>query len=183
MSAREVLGVEDSWLLSISSIILSAELQTGRAAPKIWGLFNHTNVSALPNVTAAPFSFQAAIQTALKWDNFSLAMDLYEKAGDTFFNGSRNRDRAVEFYRVWRPLSTSVPVSPQGAGWGGFAPGQTKRMEGGQGWGDPEGARVGGLEHRCFLQSPEIIWDWERAPCVTNPGGVRCELVTPGDTQ
>uniref|UniRef100_A0A8C0BPR8 SH3 domain and tetratricopeptide repeats 2 n=1 Tax=Buteo japonicus TaxID=224669 RepID=A0A8C0BPR8_9AVES len=43
--------------------------------------------------------FQAAIQTALKWENFSLAMDLYEKAGDTFFNGSRNRDRAVEFYR------------------------------------------------------------------------------------
>ncbi|NXH23787.1 S3TC2 protein, partial [Myiagra hebetior] len=43
--------------------------------------------------------FQAAIQTALKWDNFSLAMDLYEKAGDTFFNGSRNRERAVEFYR------------------------------------------------------------------------------------
>uniref|UniRef100_A0A8C3DQW4 SH3 domain and tetratricopeptide repeats 2 n=2 Tax=Corvus moneduloides TaxID=1196302 RepID=A0A8C3DQW4_CORMO len=43
--------------------------------------------------------FQAAIQTALKWDNFSLAMDLYEKAGDTFFNGSRNRHRAVEFYR------------------------------------------------------------------------------------
>ncbi|NXR13141.1 S3TC2 protein, partial [Semnornis frantzii] len=43
--------------------------------------------------------FQAAIQTALKWENFSLAMDLYEKAGDTFFNGSQNRDRAVEFYR------------------------------------------------------------------------------------
>ncbi|NXA03279.1 S3TC2 protein, partial [Sapayoa aenigma] len=43
--------------------------------------------------------FQAAIQMALKWENFSLAMDLYEKAGDTFFNGSRNRDRAVEFYR------------------------------------------------------------------------------------
>ncbi|XP_071426540.1 SH3 domain and tetratricopeptide repeat-containing protein 2 [Pithys albifrons albifrons] len=43
--------------------------------------------------------FQAAIQTALKQENFSLAMDLYEKAGDTFFNGSRNRDQAVEFYR------------------------------------------------------------------------------------
>ncbi|XP_064315109.1 SH3 domain and tetratricopeptide repeat-containing protein 2 isoform X1 [Phalacrocorax carbo] len=43
--------------------------------------------------------FQAAIQTALKSKNFSLAMDLYEKAGDTFFNGSRNRARAVEFYR------------------------------------------------------------------------------------
>uniref|UniRef100_A0A8C8AEJ3 SH3 domain and tetratricopeptide repeats 2 n=1 Tax=Otus sunia TaxID=257818 RepID=A0A8C8AEJ3_9STRI len=43
--------------------------------------------------------FQAAVQTALKRENFSLAMDLYEKAGDTFFNGSRNRDRAVEFYR------------------------------------------------------------------------------------
>ncbi|NXR61284.1 S3TC2 protein, partial [Rhadina sibilatrix] len=43
--------------------------------------------------------FQAAIQTALKGDNLSLAMDLYEKAGDTFFNGSRSRARAVEFYR------------------------------------------------------------------------------------
>ncbi|XP_014746695.1 PREDICTED: SH3 domain and tetratricopeptide repeat-containing protein 2 [Sturnus vulgaris] len=43
--------------------------------------------------------FQAGIQTALKGDNFSLAMDLYEKAGDTFFNGSRDRARAVEFYR------------------------------------------------------------------------------------
>ncbi|KAI1234243.1 hypothetical protein IHE44_0003960 [Lamprotornis superbus] len=43
--------------------------------------------------------FQAGIQTALKGDNFSLAMDLYEKAGDTFFNGSRSRARAVEFYR------------------------------------------------------------------------------------
>ncbi|NXP95828.1 S3TC2 protein, partial [Passerina amoena] len=43
--------------------------------------------------------FQAAIQTALKGDNLSLAMELYEKAGDTFFNGSRNRARAVEFYR------------------------------------------------------------------------------------
>ncbi|NXT84646.1 S3TC2 protein, partial [Zapornia atra] len=43
--------------------------------------------------------FQAAIQTALKSSNFSLAMDLYEKAGDTFFNGSRKRDQVVEFYR------------------------------------------------------------------------------------
>ncbi|NXD26717.1 S3TC2 protein, partial [Spelaeornis formosus] len=43
--------------------------------------------------------FQAAIETALKGDNFSLAMDLYEKAGDTFFHGSRSRARAVEFYR------------------------------------------------------------------------------------
>ncbi|XP_062442979.1 SH3 domain and tetratricopeptide repeat-containing protein 2 isoform X5 [Rhea pennata] len=43
--------------------------------------------------------FQAAIQTAVKSGDFSVAMDLYEKAGDTFFNGSRNRDRAVEYYR------------------------------------------------------------------------------------
>ncbi|XP_068815525.1 SH3 domain and tetratricopeptide repeat-containing protein 2 isoform X1 [Struthio camelus] len=43
--------------------------------------------------------FQAAIQTAVKSGDFSLAMDLYEKAGDTFFNGNRNRDRAVEYYR------------------------------------------------------------------------------------
>ncbi|NWJ04888.1 S3TC2 protein, partial [Crypturellus undulatus] len=43
--------------------------------------------------------FQAAIQTAVKSGDFCLAMELYEKAGDTFFNGSRNRDRAVEYYR------------------------------------------------------------------------------------
>ncbi|XP_015731835.1 SH3 domain and tetratricopeptide repeat-containing protein 2 isoform X4 [Coturnix japonica] len=43
--------------------------------------------------------FQAAIETALKAENFSLAMDLYEKAGDNFFNGNRHRDQAVEFYR------------------------------------------------------------------------------------
>lgn len=43
--------------------------------------------------------FQAAIETALKAENFSLAMDLYEKAGDNFFNGTRHRDQAVEFYR------------------------------------------------------------------------------------
>ncbi|NXS57254.1 S3TC2 protein, partial [Brachypteracias leptosomus] len=56
--------------------------------------------------------FQAAIQTALKWDNLSLAMDLYEKAGDTFFNGSRNRDRAVEFYRGGAvPLARKLKVS------------------------------------------------------------------------
>lgn len=81
---------------------------------------------------------QAAIQTALRGDNPSLAMDLYEKAGDTFFNGSRNRARAVEFYRVWSISGHFCAC----------APGQTKRMEGGEGWGDPEGARVGGLQHR-----------------------------------
>lgn len=31
---------------------------------------------------------------------------------------------------------------------------QTKRMEGGEGWGDPEGARVGGLGHRWFFANP-----------------------------
>ncbi|XP_067422509.1 SH3 domain and tetratricopeptide repeat-containing protein 2 isoform X1 [Emydura macquarii macquarii] len=43
--------------------------------------------------------FQAAIQTALKPGEFSLAMDLYEEAGDIFFNGNRNRHQAVEYYR------------------------------------------------------------------------------------
>ncbi|NXX76610.1 S3TC2 protein, partial [Urocolius indicus] len=56
--------------------------------------------------------FQAAIQTALKRENFSLAMDLYEKAGDTFFNGSRSRDRAVEFYRGGAvPLARKLKAS------------------------------------------------------------------------
>uniref|UniRef100_A0A8B9F4C5 SH3 domain and tetratricopeptide repeats 2 n=1 Tax=Amazona collaria TaxID=241587 RepID=A0A8B9F4C5_9PSIT len=56
--------------------------------------------------------FQAAIQTALKGENISLAMDLYEKAGDTFFNGSRNRERAVEFYRGGAvPLARKLKAS------------------------------------------------------------------------
>ncbi|XP_065546387.1 SH3 domain and tetratricopeptide repeat-containing protein 2 isoform X3 [Lathamus discolor] len=56
--------------------------------------------------------FQAAIQTALKGENISLAMDLYEKAGDTFFNGSRNRERAVDFYRGGAvPLARKLKAS------------------------------------------------------------------------
>ncbi|XP_039341685.1 SH3 domain and tetratricopeptide repeat-containing protein 2 isoform X2 [Mauremys reevesii] len=43
--------------------------------------------------------FQAAIQTALKPGELFLAMDLYEEAGDIFFNGNRNRHQAVEYYR------------------------------------------------------------------------------------
>ncbi|XP_007941779.1 SH3 domain and tetratricopeptide repeat-containing protein 2 [Orycteropus afer afer] len=43
---------------------------------------------------------QAAIQTALKSDEPSLALKLYEEAGDVFFNGTRNRHRAVEYYRA-----------------------------------------------------------------------------------
>ncbi|XP_074865509.1 SH3 domain and tetratricopeptide repeat-containing protein 2 isoform X1 [Carettochelys insculpta] len=43
--------------------------------------------------------FQAAIQTALKPGELSLAMDLYEEVGDIFFNGKRNRHQAVEYYR------------------------------------------------------------------------------------
>lgn len=93
-----------------------------------------------------------------------MAMDLYEKAGDTFFNGSRNRARAVEFYRVWSPLSTSVPVSPQGGGWGGFSPGHPKKM-------GRDGMILRVPEHR-FAENPQIIWDWEWVPPMTNPGGV-----------
>ncbi|XP_004854431.1 SH3 domain and tetratricopeptide repeat-containing protein 2 isoform X1 [Heterocephalus glaber] len=44
--------------------------------------------------------FQAAIQTALKSQEPSLALRLYEEAGDVFFNGTRHRHRAVEYYRA-----------------------------------------------------------------------------------
>ncbi|XP_006893814.1 PREDICTED: SH3 domain and tetratricopeptide repeat-containing protein 2 [Elephantulus edwardii] len=43
---------------------------------------------------------QAAIQTALRTEEHSLALKLYEEAGDVFFNGTRNRHRAVEYYRA-----------------------------------------------------------------------------------
>ncbi|XP_066473302.1 SH3 domain and tetratricopeptide repeat-containing protein 2 isoform X2 [Tiliqua scincoides] len=42
---------------------------------------------------------QAAIQTALKPGELHLAMELYEEAGDVFFNGLQNRQQAVEYYR------------------------------------------------------------------------------------
>ncbi|KAL6041218.1 hypothetical protein STEG23_022924 [Scotinomys teguina] len=43
---------------------------------------------------------QAAIQTALRSEEPSLALKLYEEAGDVFFNGTRNRHRAMEYYRA-----------------------------------------------------------------------------------
>ncbi|XP_074148243.1 SH3 domain and tetratricopeptide repeat-containing protein 2 isoform X5 [Sminthopsis crassicaudata] len=43
--------------------------------------------------------FQAAIQNALKSEEPSLALRLYERAGDVYFNGNRNRYRAAEYYR------------------------------------------------------------------------------------
>ncbi|KAM4875436.1 SH3 domain and tetratricopeptide repeat-containing protein 2 isoform 1-T1 [Thomomys bottae] len=43
---------------------------------------------------------QAAIQTALTSEELSLALKLHEEAGDLFFNGTRHRHRAVEYYRV-----------------------------------------------------------------------------------
>ncbi|XP_033262718.2 SH3 domain and tetratricopeptide repeat-containing protein 2 isoform X4 [Orcinus orca] len=43
---------------------------------------------------------QAAIQKALKSEEPSLALRLYEEAGDVFFNGTRHRHRAVEYYRA-----------------------------------------------------------------------------------
>ncbi|XP_004631334.1 SH3 domain and tetratricopeptide repeat-containing protein 2 isoform X2 [Octodon degus] len=44
--------------------------------------------------------FQAAIQAAFKSEEPSLALRLYEEAGDVFFNGTRHRHRAVEYYRA-----------------------------------------------------------------------------------
>ncbi|KAM5300231.1 SH3 domain and tetratricopeptide repeat-containing protein 2 [Ctenodactylus gundi] len=43
---------------------------------------------------------QAAIQAALKLEEPSLALRLYEEAGDVFFNGTRHRHRAMEYYRA-----------------------------------------------------------------------------------
>lgn len=43
---------------------------------------------------------QAAIQTALRSEEPSLALKLYEEAGDVFFNGTRHRHRAMEYYRA-----------------------------------------------------------------------------------
>ncbi|XP_058136683.1 SH3 domain and tetratricopeptide repeat-containing protein 2 isoform X3 [Dasypus novemcinctus] len=54
---------------------------------------------------------QAAIQTALKSEEPALALRLYEEAGDVFFNGTRGRHRAVEYYRAGAvPLARRMKV-------------------------------------------------------------------------
>ncbi|XP_053423016.1 SH3 domain and tetratricopeptide repeat-containing protein 2 isoform X3 [Nycticebus coucang] len=54
---------------------------------------------------------QAAIQTALKSEEPSLALKLYEEAGDVFFNGTRHRHHAVEYYRAGAvPLARRMKV-------------------------------------------------------------------------
>lgn len=120
-------------------------------------------------------------------------MDLYEKAGDTFFNGSRNRDRAVEFYRVLILPSISVLCPHKAMAVGIFAPGLSAALHGqdGEGWGGSECARGqsllqgGRLEHRNILQwlqlIPEIIWEVGMWSLHYKSWSIRCELVTPGD--
>ena len=67
------------------------------------------------------FSTQAAIQKALKSEEPSLALKLYEEAGDVFFNGTRHRHRAVEYYRVSHGLhSQQYPQSGCGTNVGRF---------------------------------------------------------------
>ncbi|XP_037657587.1 SH3 domain and tetratricopeptide repeat-containing protein 2 isoform X2 [Choloepus didactylus] len=54
---------------------------------------------------------QAGIQTALKSEEPSLALKLYEEAGDVFFNGTRSRHRAMEYYRAGAvPLARRLKV-------------------------------------------------------------------------
>ncbi|KAM8764739.1 SH3 domain and tetratricopeptide repeat-containing protein 2 isoform 1-T1 [Rhynchonycteris naso] len=54
---------------------------------------------------------QAAIQKALKSEEPSLALKLYEEAGDVFFNGMRHRQCAVEYYRAGAvPLARRMKV-------------------------------------------------------------------------
>ena len=57
-------------------------------------------------------STQAAIQKALKSEEPSLALKLYEEAGDVFFNGTRHRHRAVEYYRVSHGLHSQHYPQP-----------------------------------------------------------------------
>lgn len=126
-------------------------------------------------------------------------MDLYEKAGDTFFSGSRNRDRAVEFYRVLIPPSISVPVFSRGDGHGELCP-RTGCSTAWPGWRDRGWRGMSWFCKPASLQtslqgeawstdifcnvcsSPQRLFGrWEQSPYITNPGRVRCEPVAPGD--
>ncbi|NXX34963.1 S3TC2 protein, partial [Nicator chloris] len=98
----QALGTPEAWRQSLDctkqSLRIFIDLEEAVKAAEAW-LQAGKLYYLLQEDELVEMYFQAAIQTALKGDNFFLAMDLYEKAGDTFFNGSRNRARAVEFYR------------------------------------------------------------------------------------
>uniref|UniRef100_A0A8D2PBM3 SH3 domain and tetratricopeptide repeat-containing protein 2 n=1 Tax=Zosterops lateralis melanops TaxID=1220523 RepID=A0A8D2PBM3_ZOSLA len=98
----QALGTPGAWRQSLDctkqSLRIFIDLEEAARAAEAW-LQAGKLYYLLQEDELVEMYFQAAIQTALRGDNPSLAMDLYEKAGDTFFNGSRNRARAVEFYR------------------------------------------------------------------------------------
>ncbi|NXI29347.1 S3TC2 protein, partial [Sterrhoptilus dennistouni] len=98
----QALGTPGAWRQSLDctkqSLRIFIDLEEAARAAEAW-LQAGKLYYLLQEDELVEMYFQAAIQTALRGDNLSLAMDLYEKAGDTFFNGSRNRARAVEFYR------------------------------------------------------------------------------------
>ncbi|NXO86105.1 S3TC2 protein, partial [Sitta europaea] len=98
----QALGTPQAWRQSLDctkqSLRIFIDLEEAVKAAEAW-LQAGKLYYLLQEDELVEMYFQAAIQTALRGDNFSLAMELYEKAGDTFFNGSRNRARAVEFYR------------------------------------------------------------------------------------
>ncbi|XP_063269523.1 SH3 domain and tetratricopeptide repeat-containing protein 2 isoform X2 [Prinia subflava] len=98
----QALGTPEAWRQSLDctkqSLRIFIDLEEAAKAAEAW-LQAGKLYYLLEEDELVEMYFQAAIQTALKGDNLSLAMDLYERAGDTFFNGSRSRARAVEFYR------------------------------------------------------------------------------------
>ncbi|TRZ13901.1 hypothetical protein HGM15179_013199 [Zosterops borbonicus] len=98
----QALGTPGAWRQSLDctkqSLRIFIDLEEAARAAEAW-LQAGKLYYLLQEDELVEMYFQAAIQTALRGDNPSLAMDLYEKAGDTFFNGRRNRARAVEFYR------------------------------------------------------------------------------------
>lgn len=47
-----------------------------------------------------PFSFQVAQDAALYTGDPNLGMELFEAAGDIFFNGTWDKEKAVTFYKV-----------------------------------------------------------------------------------
>jgi len=54
------------------------------------------------------FAFQVAQDAALHTGDANLGMELFEAAGDIFFNGTWEKEKAVTFYRVCAVFSTAL---------------------------------------------------------------------------
>lgn len=115
----------------------------------------------LMRVSARP---QVAQNTALYTGDPNLGLELFEAAGDIFFNGTWEREKAVSFYRVSWVMRVGLRGGGTGVGLRGLPPGRgpphaLALFLGGFAWGDldphPQPGRDRGRRDRLRDRRPQ----------------------------